>query len=444
VVIARVTSNRRDTTHGDDRRFLMIVVAAGFAIRLLWLWQTHGGIDALLGAGEATRVALSVAQQGQFADAFFAGQGPTAHLLPISPGIAGSILWFFGPGSTPANLTLLAWSLLQTTCGILLLRGLFRALDADERTLRWGTALMCLVPPFVQQEVIDFRYWEGAMAAALATANLLLLVQYDARAAFGWREIAKIASLSALTFFVSPPAGLAVDACWAIFAFRRLPTRHIVQMGLSAFAALAIFVVPWTMRNQHALGETVPLRSNFGLEFALANHEAAVSGKMPEQVFAARLAAIHPYDSVMHRSVIAQRGGEVRYARKLGQDATAWAAAHPAQFACLYVRHIREFFFPRAWQMYFTGWEGMRGARAWTISLINLLGLAGLFFGLWSGRRGYWVLALYLAALALPFGLFQPMARYIYLAYGLLAFLGVEAVIASSYFYYARLARHAA
>jgi hypothetical protein len=80
--------------------------------------------------------------------------------------------------------------------------------------------------------------------------------------------------------------------------------------------------------------------------------------------------------------------------------------------------------------MHFSGWGGMRAPRAITITVVNLLGLIGLGLGLYRRRRGYAMLAIYLAAISLPYAFFEPTARYIYLAYGVLAFLAVEAVIA--------------
>ena len=413
----------------DEAHFLMLLLAGGVLLRLLWLWLSHNALGELLDAGEASRVALAFAQQGSLADAYFQGQGPTAHLLPTNPAIAGSILWLFGLGSTVASLVLLGWSLLQTFAAILLLRALFSALGAGERTLRWGTALLCLLPLFVQQETIDFRYWEGAMAVTLGAANLLLLVTLEELPVLKPRVMLGIAALAAVTFFVSPPVGLAVDLCWAIFALRRLPFREMLKFaGLSA-AALALLVGPWALRNQTVLGAPILLRSNFGLELAVANHPAALSDRASEYVFADRLRDIHPSGNTKTRALIAERGGEIRHAQALGTESRRWIAANPADFARLYMRHIREFFFPRPWQMYFTGWEGMREGRAYGVSIIQLLGLIGLAMGLRSRRRGYWLLAVYVAALALPFGLFQPMARYIYLIYGLLAFLAVEALL---------------
>lgn len=422
---------RSDDTARGEWRFLLLVLAGGLALRLIWLARLHG-IDSFLDAAEATRVALAFATSGTIADAYFPGQGPTAHLLPLSPMISGTVMRLLGPGSTGANLALLGWSLAQVGAAYLLLRILFRQLGADRWTLRWGTALLCLVPPFVSQETVDFRYWEGGMALALAALNLSFTARVDASGTMSWRMMLGAAALAAVTFFLCPPVGLATDFCWGIVALRRLPLSTAMRFAATAAVALALLVTPWAVRNARVLGEPVLLRSNFGLELAIANHPAAVSDEAPERVFADRLAAIHPAANAHARAIATAPGGEIRYAHALGDETWTWIAANPAAFAKLYLRHLGEFLFPRPWQMYFTGWEGARDARAWTISTINLLGLIGLTLGLIARRRRYWMLAVYIAAVALPYALFQPMARYIYLVWGPLAFLAVEAVATGS------------
>ncbi|AQR72502.1 hypothetical protein [Sphingomonas sp. LM7] len=416
-------------TASEERRFLLLALIAGLAIRLAWLHAVHGSITGFVGAGEATRAALALVRTGSFADAFYQGYGPTAHLLPVNPTIAAALMWLFGIDTPAANLALLAWSLVQVFGAILLLRCVFVRLGADPLTVRWGTALLLLVTPFVSQEVVDFRYWEGAMAVCLMCLNLLLLLRVAERGGITARTILIVAILGAATFFVSPPVGIAAYACWGIYALRRLTLARIAMLAAASGTALAVLLAPWALRNAEALGTPVLLRSNFGLEFALANHPAALSDAPREQVFADRLLEIHPYHSPAARAALREAGGEVPYARALGARTWSWIADNPTGFARLWLRHLGEFFFPRSWQMYFTGWEDMRDARAITISLIHLLGLAGLAFGIWRRRAGYGMLALTVGLVALPYALVQPVPRYSWLVHGVLAFLAVEAVL---------------
>lgn len=412
---------------GEWRLFALLLFA-GLALRLIWLAHAAGPIDGTFGSAEASRVALAVAQGRGIADAYYQGYGPTAHLMPVSPAIAGFILWLFHPESAAANLALLAWSLAQVGTAYILLQALFRQLGADPAVTRWGTAILCLITPFAPQETIDFRYWEGGAALCLAAANLLLISRLEVRGEPGWRAMVLVAVLLAITLFVCPPVGIATGACWAAFAVRRLSFVRCLQFALFTLVALAVVITPWAIRNDLALGEPVALRSNLGLELAIANHPEALSDRAPELVFSDRMAQIHPYQAAKPPFRV-KPGGEVAYSRMLGEQTWRWIAANPGAFARLSARHFSEFFFPRPWQMYFSGWGGMRAPRAITITVVNLLGLIGLGLGLYRRRRGYAMLGIYLAAISFPYAFFEPTARYIYLAYGVLAFLAVEAVI---------------
>lgn len=417
-------------TSRTEWRFVALALTGGLLVRLIWLVMQHGAIDGFLTAGEAQYVALALAKTGSFADAYFEGQGPTAHLLPVSVGIAGWILRLFGPFQPAANLVLLGWSLLQTGLGYVLVYRLFRALGATPPATRWGLVLLCLVPPFVTQEVIDFRYWESGLAVVLATTALLLLARMEQTGTEPRASaIIAIGALVAVTFFVAPVAGLAAGACAGLLALVRWPGRKMLLLAAAFAFCLALMVVPWAMRNTRELGEPVLLRSNAGIELAIANHPDALSDRPPERVFSDRVAAIHPIGNAAAHAEIRERGGEVRYSRRMGEQARAWIIAHPADFARLYLRHLRQFFFPEPWQFYFSGWEGMRAERSLTISIVGLLGLAGLAAGLVRSPGRYWMLTAYIAVVALSYAVFQPMARYIYLTYGLLAFLGTDLLV---------------
>lgn len=425
------TTQPAASERGDERLFTALVMVAGIALRLLWLARSHGKLFALTSAGEAYRTALSVARDGVLGDAYFVGQGPSAHLLPINPMIAGGILWAFGPLSTTANAILLGWAVAQVAGGYLLVRAFFRELGADAMVLRWATALLFLVAAFVPQEVIEFRYWDGGSALCLAALNLLMIVRLDKRATLDRRTLFGAAALSALTFFISPSAGVAVNLCWAVVALRRLPFARAVQFGAASAIAVALLITPWAIRNERVLGEPVLLRSNLGLELALANHQAALESTRPAAyVFQDRFQQIHPNNfTPAQRLLVKQRGAEVKYSRVLAHETESWIAAHPAGFIQLSGRHLRQFFFPEAWQMYFSEWEGLRLPRSIAISLVDFLGLLGLALGMLGNRRRYWIPLLYVFAVALPYSLFQPVSRYIYLVYPILAFGSIEAVV---------------
>lgn len=411
-----------------ERVFLVLALLGGAGLRLLWLAQVGGSIFKTYGSAEASRIALSVAQGRGIADAYYPGYGPTAHMMPTSPAIAGLLLRLLGPETASSNMALLCWSLVQVGGAILLLRLLFQRLGADRVAVRWATAVLCLLTPFITQETIDFRYWEGAAALCLGVLNLLLISRMERSPQPDARDVATIAALAALTLFVSPPIGLAAGLCWTVFAFRRLDFRRLLQLGLFTAVAVLMVLTPWVVRNQRAFGEPVLFRSNFGLELAIANHPGALADDAPELIHVHRVAAIHPFQGAAVPPFVVAPAGEVAYSHKLAVQTWAWIAANPLQFARLYFRHLREFFFPERWELYFSGWSDFAGPRAMLMSTVDLMGLAGLAVGLHRRRRGYWMLALFLTALGLQYALFEPATTHMYPAYCILAFLAVEFV----------------
>jgi hypothetical protein len=409
-------------------RFLLWVLLAGIALRLAWVWQKWG-LTAYVPFGEASRVAAAIGRQGAFADSFFDGQGPTAHLLPLVPAIAGGVYALFGVDSALANLLLALWCFAQVFAGFFLLSRFFAMLGIDRGTRRVALALLCLLPVFLCQETVDFRYWEGGLAVCLACLTLMPLVHAEQTGVLTPRTMLLVAGLSALTFFVCPPAGVAVDACWAVFALRRLGLARSAALAALSAAALALLIAPWALRNSEAMGARVILRSNFGLELALANHPDALDPADPVAQFRGRLQAIHPYHGESGRAALKAAGGEIAYANALGRQTWRWIAANPAAFARLTLRHYSQFYFPRPWQFQFSGWSGLGTLRAAIVALVTLAGLCELIAGLRRRRRGYGVLAIYLAVIGLPYAIVQPIPRYTYLGYGMFAFLAAIGVV---------------
>lgn len=401
---------------------LACLLAAGLVLRLLWLSLVHGGPRLFADAGEAASIALAFARSGVLGDAYFAGQGPTAHVMPVSPLAAGIILRLSGPESAAAPVLLLVWSLAQWGAALLLLAQLFGRLGLPTRLVRGGFALLCLVPVFVSQEIIDFQFWESGLALALAAGSLSLLVRVSATGIRRRADIVAPAAVTAAALFVSPPAGLAAGLCWAVFALRSLPLRTTLALAGWGLCFLSLAIVPWVIRNERAMGAIVPLRSNAGLELAIANHPAALSSPDPEAAFVHRISAIHPIANPALRPLIGMRAGEVAYARALGRRTGRWMADNPAAVSRLYFRHVRDFLFPPAWQLGLSGWGEWRRTRAIAITLVSLAGLVGLARLVRREATLFWVPAVFAAGIILPYGLFQPTARYVYLTHGIFVF----------------------
>jgi hypothetical protein len=130
----------------------------------------------------------------------------------------------------------------------------------------------------------------------------------------------------------------------------------------TALVALAAFLacVPWGMRNYRAFDSVFFVRSNFGLELRMGNHEGATAsiddphfrGEPPHP-------RTHPAEALKVRE-----WGEVRYMRASGDAAVEWIGSNPGTFARLTAKRIAYF------------WLGPRAPPGMAILFVTLSGLA--------------------------------------------------------------------
>ncbi|MGI4733346.1 MAG: hypothetical protein ACRYFW_16615 [Janthinobacterium lividum] len=400
---------------------LLLIVGAMWRV---WWVRRHFTIRI---GGEAGHVALSFARDGTIADTFYRGERPTTHLSPIAPIIDGSVLRLLGIETRTSTWAL---SFLAIGCclgaAIVLYRA-FAVMGVPRASRLAALALACLLPLNQFTETDEFRFWEGGMAVLLSAAILWLTVAWDRGGAVDLPRIAALALLVALLAFVSPALGLAGYANLALLLWRRVPARRWAPAIAVAALALAAVLTPWTIRNYAAFGRFVPLRGNAGLELALANHPAAVSGTDAAAVFRARERQIHPDGEPAVIARMRAEGGEIPYADRLGREARAWIGQHPGDFVRLSLRHLRQFFFPPRWFWTLYG-ERERGVDAkWLLTgLTGLAGLAGAAACLLWWRERMLYAATIVLMPALPYMVVQPILRYRYLVLFPLMFLGVE------------------
>jgi hypothetical protein len=399
------------------------LLAAGFLIRF---GRALGMLD-VSAQHEAFNMAVSFARTGVLGDSFAPGQGPTAHVLPITPLWAGYVYRWLGVQSFAAELVLATAAIACVIGSLLFLYRAFGLIGTPRPARLAALAFLALVPLQFTLEIREFRIWEGALAVCLAHAGLWALLRLERAAQISWPAITGMGVLAATLFFTSPPMGLGLYLCCAWLLLEKCPPRQWPGAALVAAVALGLFVVPWAVRNNRALGAPVWLRPNFGLELALAYHPGAVTDD-PGKAFYERWRAVHPFASRLTVARMQAAGGEVAYARALGDETRAWISAHPAQAAMLTLRHARDYLLPPPYVWRYE--KDRRVALAWSAvhSIIGALGFAGMVVALVAGWRRYRLPALLMVATALPYFLVQPVIRYRYLIAGLLVMFAADLV----------------
>lgn len=396
----------------------IMLTLAGIGERILWtlLQPAHGAM------GEAMNVAIALGEGRGFADAYGPGQGATAHLLPLGPALAGLVYHWLAPRSPAAEAILACWSIGLAIGTYLLLYRALGHLRVPRPARRAALAVGMLAPAYFTIETVDFRAWEGGLATFLAALFLERLLCEHGRLHPGATRfpLAPIAC-GCLLFFVNPPLGVSAFVCLAILGLTKLPMRANIAGAMVALALLGAMIVPWTIRNDRVLGQVVPLRSNAGLELALANNPEMVAASDQSAALEHRLLAIHPTANLQARRAV-ERIGEVAYANRRGVEAEVWIAANPGTAARLWLRHARQMLVPDRWitDSRHSLLGGIRALFIQTVGIGGLLGLAVLI----RRRRGgaiYPAVMLFLTTILLmPF---QPVSRYTYVLYPTLCFL---------------------
>jgi hypothetical protein len=169
------------------------------------------------------------------------------------------------------------------------------------------------------------------------------------------------------------------------------------------------------------LGEIVPIRSNFGLEFAIGNN--------PENRDGTTYGApqIHPSLNHLEREKL-KALGEVAYNRLKLHETTAWIEAHPGRFAELTARRLVLFWFPlgdAVWGPRTYVPVQVKSAALGVLTLLAFGGLACLF----ARNHPYrYLIAGILFGPSLPYLISHVFIRYRYPLLWLTFLLGCECI----------------
>ncbi len=416
----------------DDRRWLsaaaVVLITLGAVRRFRLIPHLHDWKERL---GEAFNVARAFAETGTLADAFGRGEGPTAHLMPLQPLLAGTVYRVFGVLSPASDLILTGIATGFVLTAFWMLYRAFGELDAPPAGRLLALALLCLAPANTDLEVIWFRVWDGGMAIAAGALLLLTVLRADRakRVSTGW--FVALAGVAAVTFFISPPLGVAGYLCCVLLVVRRVEVRRWPAAAAIALAVLVVVLAPWTIRNAVVMGSPVVLRDNFGLELAQGNDPSLVDSRDSDGGAARVHLAIHPYVSRRAYAEMIAMGGEVAYSNVLKTRATTWIAAHPGDFARLTAHHLRQMLFPPPTMFgLFPGIDmkavEVRLAIHWFVSLF---GLAGIGYALAALDRRYRYAAIMGLVPMIPYLVVEPILRYRYLVFGVLTFFACDLLV---------------
>ncbi|MFM8289484.1 MAG: hypothetical protein ACKOGA_22560, partial [Planctomycetaceae bacterium] len=334
--------------------------------RLLWLLTTHAGVHS---TGEGPRAVDSLLQRGVLGEIFPGVPGPSAHLAPLWPALVAGLSRVTGlhPERAGQLASLTAVGLTAT-----LLPVLARRLGWPAR-VGWVAGLaLALCPLYTHSELFDCvtQPATGLTLLALAAA----IPWQRGRGGLRWSEVVgwglALGAAAWLEPFVPLTAGLVV----ALVLLREISPRSLGQ-GVCLGLIAGLVVAPWLVRNRIQLGGWVPIRGNFGLEFALGNQPGAMGTAVRSAA-----ADLHPFTSPAAAQRVVELG-ELSYVREVGGNAWQWAVNHPLDFGQLCLRRARLYWFPPPRLL------GSGRRSAWPRALLLWSGTLAVGWQLYRGLR---------------------------------------------------------
>jgi hypothetical protein len=363
---------------------------------------------------EVNNIARSLAISGGFADAYGPGSGPTAHAAPVYPFLLSSVFRVLGTGRAgEIGQEIFSSAIASITCA--LLPALAVAFGFPAR-VGWCAGFWAALFP-----INFYPETKGAFEGALVALSLVLICLYFAcvwtRGRLSALEAVVGGMLAGIGTLVSPTVGavaflMLVIGGWVLRDKLRAYTRYA-----AAFAAVAIVsLIPWTLRNERALGSPIVARSNLGLELMLSNNDRAEADYFKNFANGV-ISQYHPFLNPVVRAAEI-REGEVAFQRARMKEAEAWIATHPRRFAELTAARIAWFWFPSM----------ARSVQTVYLRLEVLLGFTGYVLLLLSRNRCLWLIAALWLGYPLIYYFVQSYSRYRYPVEWSFLFLGSYAI----------------
>ncbi len=278
---------------------------------------------------EVTAVAMSLYERGEFANPYCLPTGPTSHMPPFHPAMMAAVYHLLGPtlaaGYAIRVIGIAFYGLMYGMLPWLALR-----LGLGARAGLVGGLAGALLPRFP-------GYVEGLAAAAIGLMAAAFLRRWQCGRVTAAGSLALGLAIGA-SFHVTPSL-LPVALGFVAFELAWLRDPRRWRWAALALLGMTLACVPWTWRNYRSLGGLFFVRSNFGLELRMGNHEGAGATL---DLSARAGTERHPRTREDEARKV-QQLGELEYMRQAGREATEWIRSHPAAFLRLTGLRVAQF-----------------------------------------------------------------------------------------------------
>jgi hypothetical protein len=378
-------------------RLALLIFAASFAIYAVSPQGKSRFSDLEKGA-EISRVALSVARDGSFANPFFPlPTGYTAHAAPVYVLLYALVAKMFGIGWMGSRVL---WAL---NVGFLALQLALMPVLSERLGLGVAPGIVAAALGAIVQPYRVLPEWESLFTGALLIALCVMTLRYF-KMPGDWRRSLLFGLLWGVAILANPESVLLMFAWPHIAAMEN--SREMLSRARRAMvwvvAGAAIACLPWFIRNYQQFHSVFFVRDNLGIELYASNNPCARTTTL-ENVESGCHAATHPNANADLDVEVIQKG-EVPFNREMQHRALAWIALNTRAFATLTARRFARFWFPYLGSFRY----------AIPMGLLTVLSVLGLFWMYREHRNAALLFAATLAVYPLIHYLVQFEARYRY------------------------------
>jgi hypothetical protein len=378
--------------------------------------------------GELERAAMNFTKEGFLGNVYSDISGKSAHSAPLYPSLLAGIYYIFGWDTISG---LIIQRLLITTITVISIG--FLVIVAQKAKLSPSSGLftgLCIA-------LLPINFWTDTTGGEQSYTALFLLILFWLFCDLheiqwnSWKRVIITGIILGISLLLSPalaPSGILMF--FSELAFQRGNRKRILLSGILIGMVSLVIVTPWIIRNYYALGGFVPIRSNFGLEFAIGNNPKTVDGGFSVKNINEILSAIHPYLNRKECMKLMQLG-EIAYMKQKQQETFKWIQDNPKSFIKLTLKRFWFFWFPSE-----NMWAS-DGTANISKSLIFCLISLGMFCGIWRlGLIGHPSIRLFTSAIfgfSLSYMITHISLRYRYPVSGLSMLLACDFAIALYY-----------
>ncbi len=340
---------------------------------------------------ELSAIAISLYNGEGFANPYMLDTGPTAHLPPIYPYLISLIYKIFD---------------LTPKAGLISMQVMVVA----------GALILALLPWIskkfglgVQPGIIAgtggalLLGWSGHgefITAILMGLILVVFVRRWTNQRYSWGSSVLLGFAIGVAFHVQPAlltviAGCLIVELWWIKNHKKWTHVAVLVLGIMLAS------IPWGWRNYATFESVFFIRSNFGLELRMGNHEGAAAAMevMDARDNEHRHPAAHIADAKQLREI-----GEIAYMQAAKDEALKWIEANPVEFARLTALRAANLWFGPLHNP-----EAMLGISA--LTLLAILGAWLSFPGITIPQRAALLIPLATYPLVYYFTAYMPRYR---------------------------------